>query len=111
MQRVIKTISDGLNIPVVALFSDKVQEQVIYTLTPTTDNGVIKAYNLKLNIFAFSLARCEKIDTQIRKLLLGRSEIPTISGVLTIRQNGGGTLTSEVGVHRICYYDITLRSD
>jgi len=104
--QVIRAIKQAINIPVVPLSSDKIQEQIIYTPIPLSDNGIIYSYQLRLNIVANSLANAETYDEAIRKVVLNYGDKNDLSNILDITVNGGGTLTSEAGVHRITNYVI-----
>lgn len=106
MLQVIRAIEQAVNIPVIPLSSDKIQEQVIYTNTPLSDNGIIYSYQLRLNIVANTLANAEIYDEAIRKALLNFGDNNDLNNVLDCQINGGGTLTSTVGVHRITNYII-----
>lgn len=101
MIQVIQAIKQAVNIPVIPLSSDKIQEQIIYTPTPLSDNGIIYSYQLRLNIVANTLANAESYDKAIRDVLLNFGDSNDLDNVLDISVNGGGTLTSTVGVHRI----------
>lgn len=85
--------------------SDKKGEQIIYTETPVSDDGVKNQYRLELNIVCDTLAKAITIDKAIRKALLSFGDLKQ-NNVLNIEINGGGTLTSEVGVHRLLYFSV-----
>jgi len=108
MKRIISAIKKSVSIPLIALESDKTGEQVIYTFNPISDNGIKKAYNLKLNIVANSLANAETYDLAIRKAILNVGDSCPVDGIQKIELNGGGTLTSVAGVHRITNYTIII---
>lgn len=81
-------------------------EQIIYNVTPIADDGIKKTYRFELNIVSTTLARVEEIDAEIRQALLGKGDSKP-NNVLNIEVNGGGTLTSEVGIHRLLYFIVT----
>lgn len=108
MIRVINAIKQSVSIPIIPLESNNRGEQVIYCFNPISDDGVKKVYSLKLNIIAKSLSNAETYDLAIRKALLNFGDTCPVSGINKIELNGGGTLTSEAGVHRIMNLIITI---
>lgn len=108
MIRVINAIKQAVSIPIVPLEAENTGEQVIYNITPISDNGILKANRLQLNIVAKNLAYAEMYDTAIRKAILNIGDSCPVDGINSITVNGGGTLTSEAGVHRIVYYNVII---
>ena len=56
------------------------------------------------------MARAIELDTAIRQALLSIGDLKK-NGVLDIEVNGGGTLQSEIGVHRLVNYTILQESE
>ncbi len=110
MIEVINAIEAVVSIPVLPLQSKKKQEQIIYNITPNSDDGLVNQSTLELNIVANTLANAEAYDTAIRLALLNTGDTSQVNGINKITLNGGGTLTSEAGVHRFVNYVITRRS-
>lgn len=110
MIEIIRAIEQAVNIPVYPLESTKLGEQIIYTPNPISDNGCVKVTRLQLNIIGKSLANIESYDKAIRTALLNIGDTNKIDDINKIEINGGGTLTSEIGVHRLIYLVITERS-
>jgi len=110
MIEVIRTIEQAVNIPVYPLESIKKGEQVIYEPVPISDNGCVKVTRLQLNIIGKSLANAEMYDNAIRTALLNLGDTAKVNNINKIEINGGGTLKSEIGVHRLLYLIITERS-
>lgn len=110
MIEIIRKIEQAVNIPVFPLESTKLGEQVIYTPTPISDNGCVKVYNLQLNIIGKTLANAEMYDKSIRTALLNLGDTAKVNNINKIEVNGGGTLTSEIGVHRLLNLTVNERS-
>lgn len=110
MIEIIRAIEQVLSIPVYPLESTKKGEQVIYKPNPVSDNGCVKVTRLELNIIGKTLANAEQYDSAIRTALLNLGDTAKINNINKIEINGGGTLTSEVGIHRLLYLVITERS-
>lgn len=110
MIEVINAIKQATTIPIYPLQSDKLGEQIIYIPTPISDNGCVNVYRLQLNIIGKSLANVESYDKAIRTALLNIGDTNKVNNINKIEVNGGGTLTSELGVHRFIYLIITERS-
>ena len=98
-------IEKAVGLPVRALYSDKIENQVIYKIVPLTDDGVVRSDRLELNIAVSTLEEAEQADRKIRKALLSPGDLKG-NGVLDIYLNGGGTLLSEAAVHRLVNYVI-----
>lgn len=107
-KRILDIISSVSQLPLYPLYSDKTGEQIIYTETPVSDDGVIEVYRLELNIICKTLDKANTVDKNIRKALLNGGDLKKI-GLLNIELNGGGTLISEIGVHRLIYFTISGR--
>lgn len=108
VKNILDTISSVSQLPLYPLNSDKTGEQIIYKETPISDDGVIEIYRLELNIVCKTLDKANTIDKEIRKALLNGGDLKK-TNLLDIELNGGGTLTSEVGVHRLIYFTISGR--
>lgn len=109
MKDIIQIIEGAVSIPVVPLESNTIQEQVIYSITPVSDNGVFSISSLELNIIGNTLANAEQYDEAIRVALLNVGDSNKIENITNIEINGGGTLRSEIGVHRFTNYIINRR--
>ncbi|MEA4894236.1 MAG: hypothetical protein VB064_03140 [Oscillospiraceae bacterium] len=109
MKKVIKAL-DVVGIPVNPLSGKGAGEQIIYNIVPISDNGVVQVVRLELKILGASLERAELLDKQVRQTLLSIGDEKK-NDVLDIYVNGGGTLQSEVGVHRLINFTIIKRSD
>lgn len=105
--RILQIIEDASDLPVRALYSDKTENQIIYKLIPLTDNGVIRTDRLELNIAVSSLEEAEEVDRKIRDALLSAGDLKK-NGVQDIYINGGGTLLSDVAVHRLVNYIVVM---
>lgn len=110
MIEILNAIEAATDLPINPLSSHQCGEQIVYSIIPLADNGVVKQDRLELNIVCSSLARTIEKDNSIRKALLSIGDLEK-NGVLSIELNGGGTLESEVGVHRFTNYTITTRSE
>lgn len=104
---ILQKIEEASGLPVRALYSDTTENQIIYKLIPLTDNGIIRTDRLELNIAVSSLKEAEEADRKIREALLSPGDLKK-NGVLDIYINGGGTLLSEVAVHRLVNYIVIL---
>lgn len=100
---ILNVIEQASGLPVRALSSDKKEEQIIYNLVPVSDDGILKLDRLELNIICSTLEKAEAADDSIRIALLSAGDLKK-NGVQDIAVNGGGTLTSEIGVHRFVNY-------
>lgn len=107
MIEILNIIKQVTGLPIFPLSSDKKTEQVIYKPVPVGDNGIKKQYRIELNIVAKTLANVEHYDDAIRKALLNIGNTTKVKSVTNIELNGGGTLTSEVGVHRLLFLSVT----
>lgn len=105
---ILNVIEQASGLPVRALSSDKKEEQIIYNLVPVSDDGILKLDRLELNIICSTLEKAEAADDSIRTALLSAGDLKK-NGVQDIAVNGGGTLTSEIGVHRFVNYQILWR--
>ncbi len=98
--QIISVIENISGLPVIPLQSDKLQEQIIYTPTPISDDGVVNQYQLKLNIITTTLAKADEKDIAIRNALIDTGDKPKINSAITINLNGGGTLVNGEYIHR-----------
>lgn len=101
----LKVIEEAAGLPIHALYSNKIENQIIYKLVPLTDDGIVRTDRLELNIATQTLEEAEAADRKIRKALLSPGDLKK-NGVLDIYLNGGGTLKSEVAIHKLINYII-----
>lgn len=102
---ILDAISSASGLSLYPISSTHTGEQVIYTEAPISDDGIKNQYRLELNIVCKTLDKVNKTDKAIRQALLSVGDLKK-NGVLDIQVNGGGTLTSEVGIHRLLYFNI-----
>ena len=102
---ILDAISSASGLSLYPISSTHTGEQIIYTETPISDDGIKNQYRLELNIVCKTLDKANKTDKAIRQALLSIGDLKQ-NGVLDIEINGGGTLTSEIGVHRLLYFNV-----
>ncbi|VYU55563.1 Uncharacterised protein [uncultured Clostridium sp.] len=110
MVKVVDAIAKAVAVPVFPISSSLKGEQIIYNIVPLSDDGIKQSNRLELNIIGKTMARAIELDTAIRQALLSIGDLKK-NGVLDIEANGGGTLQSEIGVHRLVNYTILQESE
>lgn len=84
---------------------------IVYSLTPLTDNNIVRTDRLEIHIIADDLETATAIDQQVRKVLLTTGEEPLTDNILKSQINGGGSLEdAATGTkHIITYYSLVSK--
>lgn len=96
---------------------DPKKDSIAYEYYDISNDAVAHRSQLTLHIITSgineqSLQRSEKIASKINSVLLTTADNSFSKKILSIKQNGGGSLVDENSktAHKILYYDITERS-
>lgn len=85
---IVDLLAKATNLPLRLFHNDKLEECVIYNITPVNDNGIKRQDRLEIKVVGFDLEQVELQDSKIRKALLtfgDRNDYFT-----SIELNGGG---------------------
>lgn len=87
------------------------EDGIIYSLTPLSDNGIVRTDRLEIHIVAAQMATLHAIDNIVRNILLTIGDEPLEDDVLQVALNGGGTMEDLATntKHLITYYTIVSK--
>lgn len=111
MELIIKTLQEVTKLPVKPFGIDSLDECIIVSPVPQTDDGAVKTWRLELRLITKTLENAEKIKPLILSALVTKGDEPKLN-YLSCFQNGGGSLKDPNGtVHSIMYFYITQKSE
>lgn len=87
---VVNILANATSLPLRLISNDKVEECVIYKITPINDNGIKRQDRLEIKIVGYDLEQVELQDLNIRKALLSFGDREDY--FTSIELNGGGMM-------------------
>lgn len=109
--KVINKLKDSTNLPIRLISNNKVEECLIYNITPLNDNGIKRQDRLEIKIIGFDLEKIELEDNKIRKSLLSIGDRDDEFNKIEL--NGGGLFNDpDIGaLTKSSFYIITTKSE
>ena len=112
MERIIPILEEVTNLPVRPFGIDSLDECLIYTMVPQTDDGAVQTWRLELRLITKTLAKADELKTKILSALVNKGDSQKIKGILDCRLNGGGCMEDpNKTIHTIMYLYITEKSE
>lgn len=112
MERIIPILEQETNLPVKPFGIDSLDECIIYTMVPQTDDGAVQTWRLELRLITKTLARADELKTKILSALVNKGDSQKINGILNCELNGGGCMEDPNGtIHTLMYLYITEKSE
>lgn len=97
---IVRTASMGL--PIEANECDGIQECILYTFTPVTNDGIKRQDTIKLKINCFDYIDAVSIQEQLSKVLITKADEKLTQDIMNSVQTGGGELYNhETKLHTI----------
>lgn len=69
-----------------------VQDSIVYTFTPITDNNNVRKDKLEIHIISKNYTTLLQADEAARKTLLTAADEPLMGGIYKVEINGGGSM-------------------
>lgn len=111
MEKIIKKLTDVTSLPVKPFGIDSLDECIIYTIVPQSDDGAVQVERLELRLITHTLERAQQLKPLITSALVTVGDEGK-NGYNSCVLNGGGCLKDPNGtVHTIMYLYITRRSE
>lgn len=87
---IVDILASATDLPLRLIHNDKIEECVIYKITPINDNGIKRQDRLEIKIVGYDLEQVELQDLKIRKALLSFGDREDY--FTSIELNGGGMI-------------------
>lgn len=107
MIRIVKELTEKLNVPVIPVETNKVQNCVVYQWYGVA----LYNYRLQLRVIAESFDKCEEISKEVMKTINDFGDLNKVKGIASVELNGGGSLKDNQTntIQRIMYFDIVTK--
>lgn len=112
IKEILGTLS-ALSIPVKPLFTDSIEDCIVYTYNSLTDDGATAQKNLELRLITKTYENAEVMRKKIIELLVPIGDSIKIDGIYSCVLNGGGSLFDEntKTYHTLLYFNLVIRSE
>lgn len=109
--KVINKLTESTSLPIRLISNDKVEECLVYNITPINDTGVKRQDRLEIKIIGFDLEKIELEDKKIRQALLSIGD--RYDDFNKIELNGGGLFKDpDIGaLTKSSFYIMTTKSE
>ena len=99
-------------LPLKLFYTKEIEPCIIYELTPVRDDGVTATDRLDFRIIHLSARDCNRVETQLRKILLSVGDRPS-GDIKNVVISGGGFFPQDETntVHKLTFYTITRKSE
>lgn len=111
MERIIKKLQDVTALPVKPHGIDSLDECIVYTPVPQSNDGAVQVDRLELRLITHTLERAEQLKPLITSALVTVGDEGK-NGYNSCVLNGGGSMKDPNGtLHTIMYFYITRKSE
>lgn len=111
MEKIIKKLTDVTTLPIKPFGIDSLDECIIYTTVPQSNDGAVQVDRLELRLITHTLERAEQLKPLIYSALVTVGDEGK-NGYNSCVLNGGGSLKDPNGtIHTIMYFYITKKSE
>ena len=111
--RIITALQTATSLPIVPVFTNNLENQIIYNHYPVNDNGAKCQQRLELRLITKSYSEAESYRKQIIGALVPIGDEILIDGITACELNGGGFLYEgeTKTYHTLLYFDYIHRSE
>lgn len=110
---IITALDDATSLPIKPLYTDTIENCIVYNYYPTSDDGAVQQARLELRLITNTMANGELYRIKILQALVPIGDNTNIDGIYKCVLNGGGSLYegSTNTFHTLLYFDIITRSE
>lgn len=112
LKEIIAKLKESTNLPVKPFGTKEIENCIVYTYNPSSDNGALSQSRLELRLITKDIETAETYKKLIINTLVTVGDEQKIDGIYQCNLNGGGQLRDDntKTIHTLLYFDILTRS-